>query len=265
MSDRRRGYSLGVAAHDSPDVYISEHYLPADPGRTLGAFGTDGKPLSIASVRPADTAEVNQVIIEECVHPKSRKQGIGDYLLRWSIDVARELFTGCPADRPHIVHVITEPLTDMAKHPYEKHGFVLRHANYIMRCDLEPFTLRRCFRMVSGSRRGNPRWLASSTILCGRFARRGPVCRSGRWWNGWLGWLLTPKAFVPNFPCWPTMGIFRLALLAEYIHVTVSSSGDDSESGVTSILACTTALIYHHCIDERTTNRATSQRDRQGR
>jgi ribosomal protein S18 acetylase RimI-like enzyme len=131
------GYPMGLSTIDRPDTYVREHYLPARPGASIGAFGKDGELSAVAAIRPTHTSEEYRTTIEGYVHPDLRRLGIGDYLLRWSIVEARKLFATCPPDPPHILQISTESLTDTAARLYERHDFTQRFAEDVMRCDLD--------------------------------------------------------------------------------------------------------------------------------
>jgi len=125
------GHLLGAA-----DSYIREHYLPARPGISIGAVEKDGRLVACAAVQPTHTPESYRTTIVGQVHPAYRKRGLGTFLLRWSIGEASRLLAACPPDRPHVLQLTTEALTEAAARLFEQHEFMQQFAEDVMRRDL---------------------------------------------------------------------------------------------------------------------------------
>jgi mycothiol synthase len=114
-----------------------EYYLPACPGASIGAFQIDGPLVASAAVRPTHTMLEYQATIVGQVHPTYRRRGFGAFLLKWSIAQAGRLLAICPADRPHVLQITTESLTEAGERFLERHGFAQQSAAYVMRRDLK--------------------------------------------------------------------------------------------------------------------------------
>lgn len=119
------------------EAYVREHYLPAPPGASIGAFQVDGPPVACAAVQPAHTPEEYRATIVGLVHPTYRRRGLGTFLLRWSSAQAGRLLAACPADRLHVLQLTTESLTEAGERFLERHGFAQQSAAYVMRRDLK--------------------------------------------------------------------------------------------------------------------------------
>jgi ribosomal protein S18 acetylase RimI-like enzyme len=119
------------------DAFVQDHYLPVSPGVTLGAFDTASQLVACAAVQPAHTMQQYRTNIVGQVHPRYRRQGLGTYLLRWSVVQARRLLDACPADRPHLLSLRTEGLTPTAAQLYAQHGFTLQFTEDVMRRPLD--------------------------------------------------------------------------------------------------------------------------------
>ena len=132
------GYAHGLSTmDDDTDRFIRETYLPAAPGMSTGGFDAGGRLMAFASVYPVETAEHYRVSMTGCVHPDRRRRGIGTHLLAWSTNAARRLLESHPSDRPHVLQVSSEFLTETATYLLERHGFEQRFKEYIMRRDLK--------------------------------------------------------------------------------------------------------------------------------
>lgn len=125
------GHPLGAT-----DTYVQEHYLPTQPGVTIGAFEKGGELVACAAVQPNHTSEEYRTNIVGQVHPAYRKRGVGTYLLEWSIAEASRLLASCPPDRPHFIQLTTEALSESADRLFGQHGFKKQFAEDVMRCDL---------------------------------------------------------------------------------------------------------------------------------
>ena len=125
------GLPLGTS-----DTYIKEHYLPAWPGASIGAFEVDERLVACASVQPTHTPDDYRITIVGQVHPAYRGRGLGTYLLKWSITEASRLLSTSPPDRPHVMLVATESLSAGAVHLFEQYGFKQLFAEDVMRRDL---------------------------------------------------------------------------------------------------------------------------------
>ena len=119
------------------DIYIQEHYLPALPGASIGAFEVDGRLIASAAVQPTHTPEEYRATIVGQVHPDYRRRGLGTVLLAWSITEASRLLSASPPDRPHVLLLTTESLSAGAVRLFEQHGFTQRFAEDVMRRDLD--------------------------------------------------------------------------------------------------------------------------------
>lgn len=125
------GHLLGAT-----DTYLQEHYLSAGPVASIGAFEMDGRLVACAAAQPTHPPEEYQATIVGQVHPAYRRRGLGTFLLRWSIAEARRLLAACPPDRPHVLQVTTETLTEAAAYLFEQHGFTQQFAEDVMRRNL---------------------------------------------------------------------------------------------------------------------------------
>ncbi|MEE9512990.1 MAG: GNAT family N-acetyltransferase [Anaerolineales bacterium] len=125
------GHLLGAA-----DTYLQEHYLPTLPGASIGAFKKDGQLVACAAAHPTHTPEEFRTTIMGQVHPAYRRRGFGTFLLRWSIAEASRLLAACPPDRPHVLQLTTETLTEAAAYLFEQHRFTQQFAEDVMRRDL---------------------------------------------------------------------------------------------------------------------------------
>lgn len=114
-------------------AYIQERYLSA---RSIGAFEIDGRLAACAAVRPTHTSDAYRASIVGLVHPDYRRRGIGTYLLGWSIAEAGRLLASSPPDRPHVLQITTESLTDAAASLFERNEFAQQFAEDVMRRDL---------------------------------------------------------------------------------------------------------------------------------
>lgn len=132
------GYVHGLTTFDDDvTAFITEMYLPTAAGVSTGAFDTQGRLVAFVSVNLEHTAEEYRASIVGHVHPDFRRQGIGSYLLTWSVEEARTLLRTCPTDLPHVLQVSTESLTEGDTRLYEQRGFEQRFAEDIMRRDLK--------------------------------------------------------------------------------------------------------------------------------
>lgn len=118
------------------DAYIRERYLQAPPETTIGAFAADGRLAACTAVQPAHTPHEYRASIAGQVHPAHRRCGLGTFLLGWSVAQARRLLAPDPTDRPHVLALTTESLTEEAARLYARHGFTQQFAEDVMRRDL---------------------------------------------------------------------------------------------------------------------------------
>ncbi|MGB2895250.1 MAG: GNAT family N-acetyltransferase [Anaerolineales bacterium] len=125
------GHLLGVT-----DTYIQEHYLPALPGASIGAFMKDGQLIACAAVQPTHTAEEYRTPIVSQVHPAYRRRGLGTFLLKWCVAKAAKLLSECPPDRRRVLQITTESLTDAGAQLFERYGFTQQFVEDVMRRDL---------------------------------------------------------------------------------------------------------------------------------
>jgi len=118
------------------DDYVQEHYLPAGPGASIGAFEMDGRLVACTALKPTHTPEKYRITTVGQVHPACRRRGLGTFLLNWSIAEASKLLAACPPDRPHVMQLTTESLTEAAVGLYERHGFTRQSPEDVLRRDL---------------------------------------------------------------------------------------------------------------------------------
>ena len=118
------------------DAYIREHYLPARAGSSIGGFEMGGGLVACAAIQPTHTADEYRTTIVGQVHPDHRRRGFGTFLLKWSIAEGSRLLATCPPDRPHVLQLTTEMLTEDAARLFERHGFTQQFAEDVMRRDL---------------------------------------------------------------------------------------------------------------------------------
>lgn len=118
------------------DAFVQPRYLPAAPGTTIGAFDAGGRLVAAAAVQRADTAQEYRANIVGQVHPDYRRRGLGSFLLRWSVAQARALLAPCPDDRPRVLALTSESLTETAIRLYTQHGFTQQFVEDVMRRDL---------------------------------------------------------------------------------------------------------------------------------
>ena len=131
--------------------YLQENYLPASPGVSIGAFEIDGRLFACAAVKSTKTPEACKTSIVGQVHPAYRRRGMGTFLLEWSVMEARRLLADRPPDRPHVLQLTTESLTETAARLFEQYGFTQKFAEDVMRCNLDsPPQIFRCH-LVLGS------------------------------------------------------------------------------------------------------------------
>ncbi len=120
--------------------FVRPRLLPPAPGTTLGAFDPAGELIAAAAVRPDPSATDHRVVIVGLVHPTHRGQGIGTFLLQWSIAQGPSLLAAAQSvperDRPSRLVIATEGLTDAAARLYERKGFIQEFAEDVMRRDL---------------------------------------------------------------------------------------------------------------------------------
>ena len=126
------GLPLGAA-----DTYIQEHYLPALPGTSIGAFEANGRLVACGAIQATHTPDDYRATIVGQVHPRCRKRGIGTLLLEWSIAEASRLLSISPPNRPHVMLVATESLSAGAVDLFEQHGFKQLFAEDVMRRNLD--------------------------------------------------------------------------------------------------------------------------------
>ena len=119
------------------DAYVQEHYLPVRPGASVGALERDGRLVAFAAVRPTHTPHEYQATLVGQVNLVHRNRGIGTFLLEWSIAEGSRLLAPCPPDRPHVLQIATESLTEAAARLFQQHGFTQQFAEDVMRCDLD--------------------------------------------------------------------------------------------------------------------------------
>jgi len=125
------GLPLGAA-----DTYIHEHYLPALPGTSIGAFEANERLVACSAVQATHTPDDYRITIVGQVHPAYRKRGLGTLLLEWSMAEAGKLLSISPPDRPHVMLVATESLSTGAVDLFKRHGFKQLFAEDVMRRNL---------------------------------------------------------------------------------------------------------------------------------
>ena len=118
------------------ETYIHGYYLPAGQGASLGAFEDVGLLAACAAVQAAHTPESFLITSVGKVHPDYRRRGLGTFLLEWSMAEAHKLLEACSRDRPHVLRLTSESLTETAEELFEQHGFTCRFAEDVLRRDL---------------------------------------------------------------------------------------------------------------------------------
>ena len=125
------GHILGAA-----ETYLQEHYFSTQPRVSIGAFEMDGRLVACAAAHPTHTPQEHRATIVGQVHPDCRRRGFGTFLVKWSIAEASNVLAAHPLDRPCVLQITTEMLTEAAARLFELHGFALQFAEDVMRCDL---------------------------------------------------------------------------------------------------------------------------------
>jgi mycothiol synthase len=115
---------------------VWERALGAAQQASNAAFDASGR-LAAYTVAYLDELprEYRGAIVGQ-VHPAYRGRGIGAFLIGWSTAQAGGMLARCPADRVHVLSIMTESLTKAAAWLYERHGFTQQFAEDVMRRDL---------------------------------------------------------------------------------------------------------------------------------
>lgn len=125
----------GLPLAAGPD-FIQGRYLSAPAHAAIGAFDPDGLLVACAAAQLAEAPEQYHGLIVGQVHPAYRRRGLGTFLLGWSIAQARLLLKACRAERPHVLCIATESLTEAAARLYAHHGFTQQFGETVMRREL---------------------------------------------------------------------------------------------------------------------------------
>jgi mycothiol synthase len=116
--------------------FIEGRYLSAPAPATIGAFDRDGRLVACAAAQLAEAPEEYRGLIVGQVHPAYRRRGFGTFLIHWSMEQARLLLAACPADRPHVLCIATESLTEASAQLYTRYGFTQHFSETVMRRSL---------------------------------------------------------------------------------------------------------------------------------
>jgi len=119
------------------DAFIQAQYALDPPGMTLGAFDTADHLVACASVKAMLTANASCAAIIGQVHPMYRQQGLGTFLLRWSVAQARLLLEDSSAEHRRLLSLSNESFTEAAAQLYVKHGWTEQFVEEVMRRPLD--------------------------------------------------------------------------------------------------------------------------------
>jgi ribosomal protein S18 acetylase RimI-like enzyme len=137
--------AAGVAADGglpqaSDAEFVRERYaLDAAPGASasLGAWRPDGTLAAATGVRRRAGKDGCRALVAGLVHPDARRQGRGDFLMRWALAQAQALLAGCPAGAERAIILRTESRNPPADALYARYGLHEIYANYVMLRDLD--------------------------------------------------------------------------------------------------------------------------------
>jgi mycothiol synthase len=118
------------------DRYVIQRDTAAPPHATIGAFDSAGRLAAATVVQLDDTAQEQRANIVGQVHPEYRGRRLGNFLIEWSVAQGRALLAAHPADRPHVLRLTTESLSEAAARLYARHGLTQQFAEDVMRRDL---------------------------------------------------------------------------------------------------------------------------------
>lgn len=119
---------------DEPETFKNS-YFPDEPGVGIGAFAQDDGLVACAKVHIDAESDPPRATIVGQVRPDLRNKGIGAYLMRWSQEQAQALLAGA-AEKPWVLQIKTESLTESADQLYRVHGFDCVFEELVMRRDL---------------------------------------------------------------------------------------------------------------------------------
>jgi mycothiol synthase len=116
-------------------VVIKSRYLPYGPGSGIVGYTSDGRLAACASVSIHSDSGRRRARIVGQVRPEVRRQGIGSYLMHWSLEQARVLLAGS-AETQKVMEVASESLTEPAHRLYLTHSFTCVFDELVMERDL---------------------------------------------------------------------------------------------------------------------------------
>jgi mycothiol synthase len=118
------------------EPFVRRRYMQEARRATIGGFDSSGRLVASAAAQRAHTDDEYRAAIVGQAHPAERGRGLGRFLMSWSVAQASALLAGCPADRPRVLHLLTEGLTATAERLYARYGFAQQFAEDVMRHDL---------------------------------------------------------------------------------------------------------------------------------
>jgi len=124
----------GLAFRNTPET-LRERFFSGSPGIAAGALTDGGQLAACATVHVQSDQEQASIAIAGLVHPGYRNQGIGTYLMLWSLQQAGFLLAGIPGQQ-RVVQIATEALTEPANRLYLRHGFIQVHESLVMQSEL---------------------------------------------------------------------------------------------------------------------------------
>jgi mycothiol synthase len=133
----------GIAFMNEPG-HLKRRFFGDGPAAAIGAFSTGslapgelvaGTLMACATARVAPGSPANQAVLSGLVHPDLRRRGLGTFLMNWSHDQARRLFSAA-GQAGGSLKIATESLTDPADRLYRTHGYEPAAAFLLMGRDL---------------------------------------------------------------------------------------------------------------------------------
>lgn len=115
---------------------LSKSYFPETPGASIGAFTEDGSLAASTSVHWVSEEDPSNVRIVGQVRPAWRNKGVGAYMMNWSCVQAQSLCK-VTSESHCLLQIITESLTEAARHLYIQNGFSLAMEELVMHRGLD--------------------------------------------------------------------------------------------------------------------------------
>ncbi len=115
---------------------VQESYLSVEIGASIGAFESDTRLVACAAVQRVDSPEACRAAAVGQVRPDHRGCGLGTFLVGWISRQGERLLSDAPADRPHMMDLTIDTLTDAAEQLFLRHGLEQRFAEDVMRIDV---------------------------------------------------------------------------------------------------------------------------------